>query len=196
MPDTEPLKLVPATTALVVIDLQKGILERACGPHESSAVLARSIELADAVRARGGLVVLVRVAFSPDMRDVLRPISDDPTLARASAPAADWAELAPELGPRPNDHLVTKHQWGAFHGTDLDLQLRRRAVETIVLCGIATCFGVESTARVAWELGYQQVFVEDAMSSLTAEGHAHTITRIFPRLGRVRSTAQVLAALA
>ncbi len=90
---------------------------------------------------------------------------------------------------------MTKKQWGAFYGTDLDLQLRRRGISTLLMCGIATCFGVESTARDAYERGYQQIFVEDAMSSRTAEEHQHTVTRIFPRMGRVRSTEQVLAAL-
>ena len=90
---------------------------------------------------------------------------------------------------------MTKHQWGAFYGTDLDLQLRRRGIATILLCGIATCIGVESTARDAYERGYRQVLVEDAMASFTAAGHQHTVTQIFPRIGRVRSTCEVLAAL-
>ena len=90
---------------------------------------------------------------------------------------------------------MTKRQWGAFYGTDLDLQLRRRGVKTIVLCGIATNFGVESTARDAWERNYEIIFAEDAMSSMEAESHHFAITRIFPRLGRVRSTEQVLAEL-
>ena len=79
--------------------------------------------------------------------------------------------------------------------TDLDLQLRRRRITTILLCGIATCIGVESTARDAYERGYQQIFVEDAMASLTAAGHQHTVTEIFPRIGRVRHTSEVLSAL-
>lgn len=100
------------------------------------------------------------------------------------------------MSPRPGDHRVTKKQWGAFYGTDLDLQLRRRGIRTLVLCGISTCFGVESTARDAYERGYEQVFVEDAMASRSAAEHEHTVTRIFPRMGRVRVTAEVLAALA
>lgn len=195
MVNAEALSLDASSTALVVIDLQKGILSRPCEPHASAEVLERAVRLADAVRAKGGFVVLVRVAFSPDFKDALRPPSDDPGWARAAAPPPDWADLAPELGPRAGDHVVTKRQWGAFHGTDLDLQLRRRGVTTIVLCGISTCFGVESTARGAHEHGYSQVFAEDAMSTLSAAEHQHTVTRIFPRLGRVRSTAEILAAL-
>ncbi|MGH7741959.1 MAG: hydrolase [Candidatus Eiseniibacteriota bacterium] len=186
MTDAQALELNPASTALVVIDLQKGILARPAEPHSSADVLKNAVRMADAMRAKGSFIVLVRVAFSPDFRDALRPPSDEPGWARGGAPPTDWADLAPEIGPRAGDHVVTKRQWGAFHGTDLDLQLRRRGISAIVLCGIATCFGVESTARGAHERGYSQVFAEDAMSTLSAAEHQHTVTRIFPRLGRVR----------
>jgi nicotinamidase-related amidase len=109
--------------------------------------------------------------------------------------AADWSEIVPEMGSEESDFIITKKQWGAFYGTDLDLQLRRRKIETIVLCGISTNIGVESTARFAYEYGYQQIFVEDAMSSRSAEEHNFTIKITFPRLGRIRSTEDVLASL-
>ena len=195
MTDVPPLALTPATTALVVIDLQRGIVARPTEPHASADVIRNATGLADALRARGGLVALVRVAYSADFRDGLRPECDDPGWARAGAPPPDFSELVPELGPRPGDLVVTKRQWGAFYGTELDLQLRRRGVRAIVLCGIATCYGVESTARDAYERGYTQVFAEDAMAALTAEDHQHTVTRILPRLGRVRRTAEILTAL-
>lgn len=91
--------------------------------------------------------------------------------------------------------MITKRQWGAFYGTELDLQLRRRDIDTIILCGILTTVGVESTARDAFERGYNQVFVEDAMAAREAADHVHTVGTIFPRIGRVRSTEEVLAAL-
>lgn len=196
MVDEKTLSLASATTALVVIDLQHGIVARSTEPHASAAVVANAARMADAQRARGGFVVLVRVSYSPDFRDALRPVSDDPGWGRSGPPPADFADLVPAMGPHPGDHVVTKRQWGAFYGTDLDLQLRRRGITTLVLCGISTCYGVESTARDAFERGYQQVFVEDAMAAMSAAEHAHTVTRIFPRLGRVRRTADILAALA
>ena len=107
----------------------------------------------------------------------------------------DWSELIPELNRQPNDLVILKRQWGAFYGTDLELQLRRRSLSIIILCGIATAFGVESTARDAYERGFEQVFAEDAMTSRTAESHANAIANIFPRMGRVRSTAEIVAAL-
>ena len=138
-------------------------------------------------------MVLVNVAFAADKRDLLTPPVDSPNPPAQLPP--DWSQLVQEIGLRDGDLLVTKHQWGAFYGTELDLQLRRRGVRTIVLCGIATNFGVESTARDGWERGYEIVFAEDAMTGLTAEAHQFAIATIFPRLGRVRSTEQILISL-
>jgi nicotinamidase-related amidase len=107
----------------------------------------------------------------------------------------DWADLVPEIGPQPGDLVITKRQWGAFHGTELDLQLRRRDVRTIILGGISTNIGVESTARSAYEHGYAQLFAEDAMTSNSAEAHEFAVKNIFPRIGNVRSTDEVLSAL-
>jgi nicotinamidase-related amidase len=139
-------------------------------------------------------VFLVRVAFSPDGKDALRPQVDAP--APTQNPPPDWTEMVPEMGPKSGDLVITKHQWGAFYGTELELELRRRGLTTIVLCGIATNIGVESTARFAFEYGFHQIFVEDAMSALSAEEHTTTVTKIFPRIGLVRKTKEILAGLA
>ncbi|MGL6019251.1 MAG: isochorismatase family protein, partial [Gibbsiella quercinecans] len=93
------------------------------------------------------------------------------------------------------DILITKRQWGAFYGTELDLQLRRRGIKTLVLGGISTNIGVESTARAAWEHGYELVIAEDMCSAQSAEMHQFAFDHIFPRLARVRSTSEILAAL-
>src|SRR5438105_9471617 len=189
---TMSLELDPAKTALVVIDMTKGVLSLSSGPYPVQEVLARTVRLADAFRHAGSFVVLVNVN-SVDGKDMLHPITDAQMRIPAERPK-NWADLAPELGPQPLDHLVTKHQWGAFFGTDLDLQLRRRGMETIVLCGIATNFGVETTAREAYQHGYNQVFAEDAMNALSVEEHQHTCKYIFPRMGRMRSTDEIVAA--
>ncbi len=104
--------------------------------------------------------------------------------------------MIPELEQQPSDVVILKRQWGAFYGTDLDLQLRRRGLTTIVICGISTEAGVESTARDAYERGYELIFAVDAMTGQTAESHANSVERIFPRIGRVRSTDEIIAALA
>jgi nicotinamidase-related amidase len=185
--------LNPAKTALVVIDMTKGVLSLPSVPHPVREVLANTLRLADAFRSTGSFVVLVNVN-SVDGKDMLHPITDAGFPLPAERPK-DWAELAPELGPQPLDHLITKHQWGAFFGTDLDLQLRRRRIDTIVLCGIATGFGVDTTAREAYQHGYNQVFAEDAMNALSQEEHRYVCTHIFPRMGRIRSTEEIIAAL-
>jgi|SRR5208282_2625806 len=179
-------------TALVLIDLQRGVVGRTTAPRSPAVVVRNAAKLAERFRAACAPVVLVRVAFSPDGLDILHPEVDQP-MPRGPLPP-DWTELAPELGTHPTDLLITKRQWGAFYGTELDLQLRRRGVNKIVLGGIATNIGVESTARAAFELGYHQVFPEDAMAALNEEGHSASIRQIFPRLGQVRSTEEVLAA--
>jgi nicotinamidase-related amidase len=96
------------------------------------------------------------------------------------------------MGPGPGDFVITKHQWGAFYGTELELSLRRRGITAIVLCGISTNIGVESTARCAFEYGFNQIFVEDAMAALSADEHALTVGKIFPRIGLVRKTNEIL----
>ncbi len=190
---TTALSIDRSRTALVVIDLQKGIVARQTAPYPSDAVVRNAAALADAFRKHAIPIFLVRVTPSPDRKDALRPIADTPVPAQV--PPADWAEIVHELGPMENDFVITKHQWGAFYGTDLDLQCRRRGITTMVLCGISTNIGVESTARFAYEYGYQQVFAEDAMSALSAEEHLHTVTKIFPRIGLVRKTEEILAGL-
>jgi nicotinamidase-related amidase len=187
------LTLDPKRTALVVIDLQKGIAGRPTEPHAAASVVSNAARLAEACRKSGSTVVLVRVTFSADGADRLKQPVDEPMVGGPMP--ADWAELVPELGQIASDIVITKRQWGAFYGTELDLQLRRRGIDTILLCGISTNMGVESTARDAFELGYALVLVEDAMASMNAAMHGHTVERIFPRLGRVRSTEQTVQAL-
>ncbi len=187
------LDLDPSSTAIVVIDLQKGIVHRDAVPHRPAEVIDRCRRIVDAGRSAGATIVLVHVGASHDGADRLAPTADQPVPSGPLPP--DWAEFVPELGPEPGDLVVLKRQWGAFYGTDLDLQLRRRGLRTLILCGIATEFGVESTARCAYERGYQQVFAEDAMTGLARESHQNSLRRIFPRLGRVRETAAVIAAL-
>lgn len=180
-------------TALVVIDLQKGVVGRQTAPYAPDIVVTNTAAIAEAFRKSGMPVFLVRVAFAADGKDALHPVSDSPWPAHPPPP--DWAGIVPELGPKPGDFVITKHQWGAFHGTDLELQLRRRGITTLVMSGIATNIGVESTARFAFEYGYNQIFVEDAMAALSQEEHAFTVDRIFRRIGLVRKTAEILVDL-
>jgi nicotinamidase-related amidase len=180
-------------TALVVIDLQKGIVGRETAPYDAAAVVKNAAKLAKLFRDKNMSVFLVRVRASADGKDTLRPIADQKPWSQNPQPA-DWSEIVPEMGPEPTDFVITKHQWGAFYGTELDLEFRRRGITTMVLCGISTDIGVESTARFAFEYGYSQIFAEDAMTALSAEEHNFSVTKIFPRIGLVRKTDQILTA--
>jgi nicotinamidase-related amidase len=181
-------------TALVVIDLQNGIVGRDTAPYSADQVVINVISLAEVFRKNSMPVFLVRVKQSPDGRDGLRPAVDEAMWSQGKSLPTDWSEIIPELGPKSEDIVITKHQWGAFYGTELDLQLRRRGIATIVLCGISTNIGVESTARFAYEYGYSQVFAEDAMTAMSSEEHSLSVTKIFPRIGLVRKTNEILAA--
>ncbi|WP_327399317.1 hydrolase [Streptomyces sp. NBC_01288] len=181
-------------TALVVIDLQGGIVGAPTQPYSGPEVVARTVELADAFRAADLPVVLVRVTFAADGADAV-PGRNEQQRPGGGARPEGWDVIVDELAGHPGDIHVTKRNWGAFHGTDLDVQLRRRGVTQIVLTGIATSIGVESTARAAHEHGYHVTLATDAMSDLDAVSHTHSIERIFPRLGETGTSAEILELL-
>ncbi|XIH12903.1 isochorismatase [Priestia aryabhattai] len=172
-------------TALVLIDLQKGIV-----PIGGDEIVEKSVQLVNRFREQNGFISFVRVDFQ-DGKDALTPETDQKPSAPQERPT-DWAEFDPRLNVQETDYIVTKRQWGAFFGTDLDLQLRRRGIDTIVLCGIATNIGVESTAREAFQYGYNQIFITDAMATFTKEEHEATLSYIFPKIGKLRTTQQFL----
>ena len=186
------LSLKPEETALVLIDLQGGTAARQLAPHTAAEVIARSAKLADAVRAAGGTVIYVHVLLN----EIVRLPADNPMQRSAEPPPASASELVPEAGYEPGtDVLITKRQWGAFHATNLDQVLRRKGIRTLIMAGIATNFGVESTARAAQEHGYALVFAEDAMSSMSAAWHGFSVENIFPVMGHVRRSEEIAKAL-
>ncbi|MFI6830507.1 isochorismatase family protein [Kribbella sp. NPDC050241] len=189
-----PVTALDPKTALVVIDLQNGITAIPGAPYPTADVITRTAELADAFRKRGLPVFLVRASFRADGADRMPGRTEQPTRATGTPPA-DADQIVPQLAGHPEDTVVTKRNWGAFHGTDLDVHLRRRGVTQIVLTGVATSFGVESTARAAHEHGYNVTLATDAMTDLSPESHIHATTYIFPRLGETGTTADILAKL-
>jgi nicotinamidase-related amidase len=177
------LTTLDAKTALVVIDLQSGIVALPV-VHPAREIVQRSVALLDAFRRHGLPVVLVRVTAGASGRtDNGRSTGDFP---------AGFADLLPELKQQPSDYVVTKRTWGAFTNTDLETYLREQGVTQVVLAGIATSIGVESTARYASELGLNVTLAVDAMSDMNAHAHANSVTRIFPRLGETGTTQEVL----
>ena len=181
-----PLTSLDANAALVVIDLQKGIIGLPT-VHPAGEIVSRAAELARAFRSQRLPVVLVHVTGAA-------PSRTDAGVSNVTRPA-DWAELADELEQHPDDHIIAKQRWGAFLGTDLDQYLRQRGVTQIFIAGISTSAGVESTARSAYDLGYNVVLVTDAITDRDADSHRLTVEKIFPRLGETDNTAKVLQLL-
>jgi nicotinamidase-related amidase len=186
------LQLDSHKTALVLIDLQNAVVGMNTSPHPAAQVVANSVRLAEAFRVLGAVVIFVRV----DLNDFLKTPVDEPFSMGNTPLPAIASEIASSAGFQPGDILLTKRHWGAFAGTDLEQQLKSRGVDTVVLTGISTNARVESTARQGTGLGFGFVFVEDACSGQEVEQHRFAVEKIFPRLCRVRSTNEVLAALA
>ena len=185
------ITLNPQTTALVLIDLQNGIISFPLAPRTGTEVLDTGMKLAQTFRDAKAPVVLVNVGWSKDRGEHLNPTVDRPMPSPTGGYPPEWSKLAPDLA-KPTDILVTKHQWGAFYGTDLDVQLRRRGIKTIVLGGIATNIGVESTARQALEAGYEVVIAEDATTTLSADMQNFAVNTIFPLISRVVKSGDVI----
>ena len=183
-----------AHAVLVVIDRQNWTLGMPIAPHAADVVVGNAAILARALRAASGVVALTRAAFSPGYADMLKtPVDMALNVPENGIPPQALAFRA-EMDALNAEVVITKRQWSAFHGTELDLQLRRRGVTTVVIGGVMTNFGVEGTARDAWQHGYAVVVAEDACSSLNADMHRFAIGSVLPRVARVRSSAAIAAA--
>ena len=174
--------------ALLVVDLQKGIVGQSL-THPIGNVVARARMLLDAFRARGLPVVLINVAGgAPGRTEQAR---------RLPAPfPKDFTDIIPELGTQPGDIVVTKRTWGAFASTDLEGRLRMLGVTQVVVLGVATGTGVESTARQAYEAGFNVTLAVDAMTDTRPEAHEYCLRNVFPRLGETGATQDILNLLA
>jgi nicotinamidase-related amidase len=170
-------------TALIVVDLQKGIVSRPA-VHPMDGVLKHAVALTEAFRGQDLPVVLVNVAGGAPGR------TEQPR-AHREVPAG-WTDFIPELNRQPRDHVVTKHTPGAFTNTDLEAHLKALGVTQVVIVGIATSNGVEVTARQAYELGFNVTLATDAMTDLRADAHAYSLTRVFPRIGETGTTQEII----
>jgi nicotinamidase-related amidase len=178
-----PLTTLDPATALILIDLQHGIVALPTA-HSAQAVVQQANALADAFRSHDLPVVLVNVAGAPPGRvEQARNSAGRPT---------NWSDLVPELDQQPQDHRVTKRSWGAFTATGLDVYLKQRGVTQVVIAGIVTSMGVESTARQAHELGYNVTLAIDAMTDTSLDAHLNSLTRIFPRISETGTTQAII----
>lgn len=183
-----PLTILDPVTALIVVDLQKGIAGYPL-VHPLSGIVRRTRKLIDAFRENSLPVVLVNVAGRAPGRTEQGARSSSQTFTEG------WTELLPELGRQSSDIVVTKRSWGAFATTDLEAQLKAKGVTQIVVTGVATSGGVEATARHAYEQGFNVTLALDAMTDVRQEAHAYSIANIFPRLGETGSTQEILSLL-
>jgi nicotinamidase-related amidase len=187
----------PRRAALVMIDLQGSNADHAIYPNDIDTVVERCRRLMDAARDAGSLVVHVRTSFGPDEADSLSgKLRTDVVRPARPVRRPGWDELLPGVDRRPEEPVIVKRSWNAFYGSDLDLQMRRRGVDTVIMSGISTGYGVEGTARAAFDHAYNLMFVPDAMSAYTEEQHIHSVSTIFPQLGRVLSLDETITSLA
>jgi nicotinamidase-related amidase len=182
-----PLTALDPNTALIIIDLQKGI---ANGNfiHSIDEVVDRTRALIDVFRAKKLPVVLVNVAGRPAGRTEQGP--------RSKLTFSDgWTDLLPQLNRQSGDIVVTKRSWGAFATTDLEHQLKARGVTQVVVTGVATSVGVEATARQAYEQGFNVTLALDAMTDMREDAHEYSIRNVFPRLGETGFTQEIISHL-
>jgi len=187
-------QLDPSRTALVLIDPQNWTLGMPIAPHAAPDIIGRIETLIRALRP-DGFVVWTRAAFSSGYADMLKMPVDIELKVPAGGLPPDLLEFDARLNSDAPDLVITKRQWSAFYGTELDLQLRRRRVDTLIVAGVMTNFGVESTVRDGWQNNYAMLVAEDACSSIDAEMHQFATTRILPRVARVRTTAEITRSL-
>jgi nicotinamidase-related amidase len=179
-----PITTIDPKTALIIVDLQNGILS-APVPNPMDQVVKNSRALADAFRSRGLPVVLVKVVGGAPGRKEYKS-------AGSGQRPADWTEFVPELNQQPEDIVVTKRTWGAFTNTGLEDDLKKLGVTQVVVTGCATSVGAESTARQAHECGFNVTLATDAMSDVDENAHINSVTRIFPRLGETGPTRDII----
>jgi ureidoacrylate peracid hydrolase len=158
-------------------------------------VLANAAKLLGAARERGAMVAYARADHRADGGTTANTLHDSGARPPLIASGTPEAEIVPELAPRPGEYIVPKHRWSAFHGTYLDLALRARHADTIILCGGSTEIGISSTAYAARDLDYNLVIVSDACTSAKRDVHEQLMREVYPRLARVRTTIQVLEML-
>jgi nicotinamidase-related amidase len=178
-----PVTTLDPKTALIVVDLQKGIVGLPL-IHPIADVIERTQALLAAFRELHLPVVLVNVAGGAPGR------TEQPR--RAAAFTEGFTELIPELDRSPSDIVVTKRTWGAFASTDLGAQLKAHDVTQVVITGVATGTGVEATARQAYEAGFNVTLATDAMTDLRPEAHAYSLAHVFPRLGETGTTQEII----
>jgi nicotinamidase-related amidase len=183
------------TTALLIMDVQQGIVDRFAGDDGYLDRLATAIT---AARGAGVMVGYVTIAFRPGYPEV----SDRNKSFSAIAGSGRFADGDPgnripaAVAPAPGEAVVTKRRVSAFAGSDLDVLLRARRTENLVLAGIATSGVVLSTLRQAADLDYRLTVLADGCLDADPEVHQVLLHKVFPRQAEVTTIADWTAGLA
>ena len=189
------LKLEKNTTALIIVDLQEGVLTPEPVPFGREQIVRQAAALGRAFKQAGSPIVLTTTNFAPGYADAPKGLADSPWALPKEGLPPNFAALIPEIEALPAAIRLVKRQMSAFFGTELDLQLRRRRCETVVICGVATNLGVEATARAAFDLNYNVVLASDACASVAPGLHDFAMEKILPRIARVRETGEIIQAI-
>jgi ureidoacrylate peracid hydrolase len=197
--------LIPAHTALLFFDMLNGHVKKDNPVTQAryKPIIAASSVVLQAARAHQVMVAYAAANHRADnatsghtIRDTdgrMNPIPIDqkpdfhPTVAGGTWESA----VIDEIAPQPEDYVIPKYRWSAFYQTYLELALRTRQIDTIIIAGGSTDVGVASTAYSARDMDFNLVFVSDASGSPETDNHDQFMRRIFPRMGRVRTAAQV-----
>ncbi len=201
--------LNPKTTALLFFDMLNGHIKKNQGkPIDRYVPVIKAAQtLLEAARKHDMMVAYAAANHRADnatsahtIRDTdnrLNPLPvDQKPEVKPVVSGGSWeAAVIDELAPRETDYMIPKYRWSAFFQTYLDLALRTRGIDTIILAGGSTDVGVASTAYSARDLDYNLVIVPDACSSQETDNHDQLMKRIFPRMSRVRQSDAVAAML-
>jgi nicotinamidase-related amidase len=184
------------TSALLIMDVQQGVVERFGQP----GVLDRLAEGLAAARTAGVPVIFVRVAFRPGFPEVS---TNNRSFSALAGTAGDSfgednpaTQIHPAVAPRPGEPVVVKKRVSAFTGSDLEVLLRSIKVAELVLTGIATSGVVLSTLREAADRDYQLTVLADACADADEEVHRVLLAKVFPRQATVMTTQQWVTNLA
>jgi nicotinamidase-related amidase len=190
------LALDRTRTAVLAMDLQSDIVAQF--PEGSAALLERAATAIAAARAANVPVIHVVVGFRPGYPEVSSRNVGFSAVAGTgrfvtSSPGAD---ITPAIGARPEDIVVVKHRVGAFAGTDLDMILRAKSIDTLVLFGLATSGVVLSTLRHAADADYRIIVVADCCGDRDADVHRVLMEKVFVRQATVVTASELARALA
>jgi nicotinamidase-related amidase len=189
-----------AKTAVLCMDMQTAVVGIYTAGQPDDQLVSRAAEVLQRCRERGVTVIHIQVGFRPGLPEVsprnglFGAILNSPE--RQKLFEGDAGRIHPALGPAEGDIVVTKHRISAFTGTDLEMILRAKEIETVVMFGIATSGVVLSTLLDAVDSDYRAMVLGDCCADRDAEVHRVLVENFFPQRGAVMNAAEFVKGLA